>query len=123
MWRIALVRTWRPSALPCWAKELNLYGNKIGDVGAEKLATALPSLANLQNLDLSRNDIGDNGAEQLASALPSLTSLQDSRLNSAKISETFSITCAPYTQHLLIEVSRFKNLIWHLVEMLLVLES
>ena len=29
------------------AKELNLYGNQIGDIGAEKLAETLPNLTNL----------------------------------------------------------------------------
>ena len=30
-------------------KELHLYKNQIGDVGAEKLAAALPSLTNLRD--------------------------------------------------------------------------
>jgi len=33
----------------CSVKTLNLYGNEIGDIGAEKLAEALPSLTNLKD--------------------------------------------------------------------------
>ena len=36
-----------PNVLLASAKELNLYGNQIGDIGAEKLAEALPHLTNL----------------------------------------------------------------------------
>ena len=37
-----------PIVLPASAKDLNLYGNQIGDTGAEKLAQALPHLTNLK---------------------------------------------------------------------------
>ena len=36
--------------------------HRIGDIGAEKLATALPTLTRLQELTLNNNQIGDVGS-------------------------------------------------------------
>ena len=57
-------------ALPSCAQlaELNLGYNDIGDEGASALAKALPSCAQLAELDVSSNGIGDEGEAALCAA-------------------------------------------------------
>ena len=65
---------WKPDEMDCLAevlmsckalKKLDLRGIKLGDLGAEKLATGLCALANLEELDLGFNKIGDLGSSLL----------------------------------------------------------
>lgn len=51
---------------------LELPRNRIGDVGAERIAVALPGSSALRSLWLSSNRIGDTGAIAIAAALPRL---------------------------------------------------
>ncbi|XP_004864944.1 MHC class II transactivator-like [Heterocephalus glaber] len=60
-----------------WRCPRSLSQNSITDVGACKLAEALPSLsASLLRLSLYNNCICDAGAESLARALPEMGSLR-----------------------------------------------
>ncbi|KAG0025896.1 hypothetical protein BGZ82_009786 [Podila clonocystis] len=54
---------------------LDLWGNSIGDNGAQSLAEALKNNSTLTTLDLWRNSIGDNGALALAELLERNSSL------------------------------------------------
>merc|ERR1712129_202798 len=53
----------------CTLTSLDLWFNRIGDQGAERLAAALESNSTLTSLQLEANDIGDQGAARLAAAL------------------------------------------------------
>ena len=61
--------------------ELLLFGEKIGDAGAEQLAAAVGADRRLKLLDLWANGLGPKGAEALARALEKNTALQKLYLN------------------------------------------
>jgi len=65
-------------------KELDLYGNSIGDPGAKALAGGLTKNKDLISLDLGVNNIGDEGAQSLGMALRQ-TSLESLVLHSNQI--------------------------------------
>ena len=72
-WFQALVSTWSLHPFDKGLHTLNLYGNKVGDVGASALAGALKSgkcLA-LHTLNLAYNSVGTDGAVEIAAAMMS----------------------------------------------------
>jgi len=69
---------------PFYLRELRLGNNRLGDLGCERIAEALPRWRYLTVLDLSGNGIGDNGAGALArgvGACPRLKCLDLERNN------------------------------------------
>ena len=66
-------------------QRLDLTDNQIGAEGAKSIAASLPSLVNLQGLDLTHNQIGADGAKAIAASLPSVPQHTVTRLLSNKI--------------------------------------
>ena len=70
-------------------QQLNLWGNDIGNKGAEHLAEALKVNTSLQKLDLWGNKLRSKGVEYLAETLKVNTSLQFLDLGFNNIGEEF----------------------------------
>lgn len=85
--------------------------NKIGYIGAKKLASVLESNHNIKEVDLSCNNIGDVGAKRLALALksnPNLValSLRHNQINKVVVNKLIAVLKSNYT---LIELDLFGN--------------
>ncbi|XP_075311108.1 MHC class II transactivator isoform X2 [Odontesthes bonariensis] len=81
-------------------QHLDLEKSKIGDKGAEKLATALVSLHSLEILNLSQNCIGDQGVKKLALTLKDLPKLHCLSLYSNVISDEGAESLAAVLPHM-----------------------
>jgi len=57
-------------------KELDLFGNKIGDFGAELLSEGIAKTKTLQVLDIGYNAIGSKGAIKIAKAITNNTTVE-----------------------------------------------
>ncbi|XP_061556436.1 MHC class II transactivator isoform X2 [Phycodurus eques] len=81
-------------------QHLDLEGNKIGDQGAEQLADTFSSLCFLQILNLSQNYIGDNGVKKMVTTLKDLPKLHCLILYSNVISDEGASTLAAVLPHM-----------------------
>ncbi|XP_031584372.2 MHC class II transactivator isoform X1 [Oreochromis aureus] len=81
-------------------QHLDLENSKIGDKGAEKLASALVSLPSLEILNLSQNCIGDEGVKKLADTLKDLPNLHCLSLYSNMISDEGAESLAAVLPHM-----------------------
>ncbi|XP_072224242.1 MHC class II transactivator [Leuresthes tenuis] len=81
-------------------QHLDLENSKIGDKGAEKLATALVSLHSLEILNLPQNCIGDHGVKKLALTLKDLPKLHCLSLYSNVISDEGAESLAAVLPHM-----------------------
>jgi len=68
-------------------KQLHLYGNQLGDAGAEAIAAMLRTNSSLTLLFLQGNNIGDAGAEAIAAMLRTNRSLTTLYLHDNKIGD------------------------------------
>jgi len=67
---------------------LNLWGNNLGDEGAESIACALETNSRLETMNLAENAVGNDGTEAIAKALEKNRMLKDLVLFGNKISST-----------------------------------
>ncbi|XP_077415422.1 MHC class II transactivator [Vanacampus margaritifer] len=81
-------------------QHLDLEGNNIGDNGAEQLADTFASLCFLQILNLSQNYIGDIGIRKMATTLKDLPKLHCFILYSNVISDEGAATLAAVLPHM-----------------------
>uniref|UniRef100_A0A3Q2X6W0 Class II major histocompatibility complex transactivator n=1 Tax=Haplochromis burtoni TaxID=8153 RepID=A0A3Q2X6W0_HAPBU len=81
-------------------QHLDLENSKIGDKGAEKLASALVSLPSLEILNLSQNCIGDEGVKKLAATLKDLPNLHCLSVYSNMISDEGAESLAAVLPHM-----------------------
>uniref|UniRef100_A0A3Q4GIH6 Class II major histocompatibility complex transactivator n=1 Tax=Neolamprologus brichardi TaxID=32507 RepID=A0A3Q4GIH6_NEOBR len=81
-------------------QHLDLENSKIGDEGAEKLASALVSLPSLEILNLSQNCIGDEGVKTLAATLKDLPNLHCLSVYSNMISDEGAESLAAVLPHM-----------------------
>ncbi|XP_057674006.1 MHC class II transactivator isoform X2 [Corythoichthys intestinalis] len=84
----------------CELQHLDLEGNNIGDKGAEQLAETFGSLCFLQILNLSQNYIGDNGVQKMVTRLTDLSKLRCLILYSNMISDNGASALAAVLPHM-----------------------
>jgi len=78
---------------------INLYGNRIGNIGAEKLAEVLRFNRTLRILNLEANEIGNEGVILLADALSHNTTLTQLSLSSNNIGDVGAVALSEMLVH------------------------